>query len=50
MKCFKSFGFNVTIGEMRRSAGIERELASRANLRVLRCFGHVEKLNEYSTE
>ena len=29
--------------EVRRRAGIERELASRADQRVLRWFGHVEK-------
>ena len=28
-------------------AGIERELASRADQRVLRCFGHVERMDEY---
>ena len=33
--------------EVRMRAGIERELASRANLRVLRWFGHVERINEY---
>ena len=32
---------------MRRRAGIERELASRADQRVLRCFGHVERMDEY---
>ena len=32
---------------MRRRAGIERELASRANRRVLRRFGHVERMDEY---
>ena len=32
---------------MRRRAGIERELASRAVQRVLRCFGHVERMDEY---
>ena len=32
---------------MRRRAGIDRELASRANLRVLRWFGHVERMDEY---
>ena len=32
---------------MRRRAGIERELASRADQRVLRWFGHVERMNEY---
>ena len=33
--------------EVRRRAGIERELASRANQRVLRSFGHVERIDEY---
>ena len=28
-------------------AGIERELASRADQRVLRWFGHVERMDEY---
>ena len=28
-------------------AGIERELASRADKRVLRWFGHVERIDEY---
>ena len=32
---------------MRRTAGIERELASRADQRVLRWFGHVERMGEY---
>ena len=32
---------------MRRRAGIERELASRADQRVLRWFGHVERMNDY---
>ena len=31
---------------MYRRAGIERELASRANQRVLRWFGHVERMDE----
>ena len=34
--------------EMRRRAGIERELACRADERVLRWFGHVERMDEYS--
>ena len=34
--------------EVRRRAGIERELASRADQRVLRWFGHVERMDEYS--
>ena len=32
---------------MRRRAGIDRELASRADQRVLRWFGHVERMDEY---
>ena len=30
-----------------RSAGIERELVSRSDERVLRWFGHVERMDEY---
>ena len=30
-----------------RKAGIERELASRADQRVLIWFGHVERMDEY---
>ena len=33
--------------EVRRKAGIEMELASRADQRVLRWFGHVERVDEY---
>ena len=33
--------------EVRRRAGIERELVSRAGQRVLRRFGHVERMDEY---
>ena len=33
--------------EVRRRAGIEIELASRADQRVLRWFGHVERMDEY---
>ena len=33
--------------KVRRKAGIERELASRADQRVLRWFGHVERMDEY---
>ena len=33
--------------EVRRRAGIERELASRADQRVLRWVGHVERIDEY---
>ena len=32
--------------EVRRRAGIERELARRADQRVLRCFLHVERMDE----
>ena len=33
--------------EVHRRAGIERELASRADQRELRWFGQVEKIDEY---
>ena len=33
--------------EVRRIAGIERELASRTDQRVLRWFRHVERMDEY---
>ena len=33
--------------EVRRRAGIERELASRADQRVLKWFGHVERIHQY---
>ena len=33
--------------EVCRRAGIERELASRADQRVLRWFGHLERMDEY---
>ena len=33
--------------EVRRRAGIERELARRADHRVLRWFGHVQRMDEY---
>ena len=33
--------------DVRMRAGIERELASRADQRVLRWFGHVERMDEY---
>ena len=32
--------------EVRRTTGIERELASRADQRVLRWFGHLERMDE----
>ena len=33
--------------EVRRRAGIERELANRADQRVVRWFGHEERLDDY---
>ena len=33
--------------EVRRRAGIERELATRADQRVLRWFRHVERMDDY---
>ena len=33
--------------EVRTRAGIEMELASRADQRVLRLFGHVERMDDY---
>ena len=33
--------------ELRRRAGIERELVSRADQRVLRWLGHLERMDEY---
>ena len=33
--------------DVRRRAGIERELASRADQRVVRWLGHVERMDEY---
>ena len=33
--------------EVRSRAGIERELGSRSYQRVLRWFGHVERMDEY---
>ena len=52
MKCFRSLvGVSrmdrVRNEEERRRAGIERELPSRADQRVLRWFGHVERMDEY---
>ena len=52
MKCFRSLvGVSrmdrVRNEEVRRRAGIERELASRANQRVLKRFGNVERMDQY---
>ena len=52
MKCLRSFvGASRMDGvrneEVRSRAGIERELASRADQRGLRFFGHVERMDEY---
>ena len=52
MKCLRSLvGVSrmdrVRNEEVRRRAGIERELASRAGQRVLRWFGHVERMDEH---
>ena len=44
--CFRSLD-RVRNEEVCRRAGIERELASRADQRVLRWFGHVERMDEY---
>ena len=49
MKCLRSLvGISrmdrVRNEEVRRRAGIERELASTADQRVLRWFGHVERM------
>ena len=41
------FIFKCYFVEVRRIAGLERELASRADQRVLRWFGHVERMDEY---
>ena len=51
MKCLKSLvGVSrmdrVRNEEVRRRAGIGRELASRADQRVLRWFGHVERMDD----
>ena len=52
MKCLRSLvGVSrmdrVRNEEVRRRAGIERELASRADQRVLRWFAHVERMDDY---
>ena len=52
MKCLRNLvGVSrmdrVTNEEVFRRAGLERELASRADQRVLRWFGHVERMDYY---
>ena len=52
MKCLRSLvGASrmdrVRNEEVRRRAGIERKLTSRADQRVLRWFGHLERMDEY---
>ena len=33
--------------EVHRRAGIERELVSKSDWRLLRLFGHIERMDEY---
>ena len=52
MKCLRSLVGVARMDRVRneevcRRAGIERELASRADQRVLRWFGNVERMDEY---
>ena len=52
MKCLRSLvGVSrmdrVRDEEVRRRAGIEKELANRADQRVLRWFEHVERMDDY---
>ena len=52
MKCLRSLVGVLRMDGVRneevcKRAGIERELASRADWRVLRWFGHVERMDEY---
>ena len=54
MKCLRNiFGVSrmdtVKIKEVHRRAGIENELATRPDYRVLRWFGHVERMDKYRT-
>ena len=44
---FEKCGWSVANEEVRRRAGIEMELVSRADQRVLRWFGHVERMDDY---
>ena len=55
MKCLGSFvGVSrmdrIRNEEVRMRAGIERELASRADQKVLRWFGHVGRMDDYRME
>ena len=52
MKCLRSLGgvsriCRVRNEEVHTGAGIENELGSRADKRVLRWFGHVKRMDEY---
>ena len=52
MKCLRSLVEVSRIDrvgneEVHRKAGIENESANRADQRVLRWFGHVERMDEY---
>ena len=52
MKCFSSLVLVSRMDKVKnegvhRRAGTERELASRADQRVFRLFGHVERMDEY---
>ena len=52
MKCLRSLVGVLRMNRVRneevcRRAGIEMELASRADERVLRWFGHVERMDDY---
>ena len=52
MKCLRSLVgvsrmHTVRNEEVRRRAGIERELASKADQKVLRWFRHLESIDEY---
>ena len=54
MKCLRSLVEmsrmnGVRNEEVRRRAGIKMELASRADQRVLRWFGHVKRMDDYRT-
>ena len=53
IKCLRSLGGvspmdRVGNEEVRRRAGVERELASRADQRALRWFGYVERMDGFS--